>query len=776
MKKKLKFLLTMCFAIFLFSILTVSASAESTPYEPNRTSSTRYLYSSSDCDRTITVNCYDRDTGTLIKVVNLRTKKSEDTLAIVRIYGYRLTSFSSDQGLWETCKLGNSQGLQIYGEIYIKYYFRTAMSKEKLTVTVYMDKFNDLTLTEQHKKQEPYGANLSYASYPVTYSRNITTNTGRYVSMGGAYTGFTIRSGWEQYVAGNFSYKWVDDYKNIESPISSMTWRVVGATCDTGAFYNEFNENEDGHYSYCDNRTMVCDFEYLRNKYTVSFSANGGTGSVPSSQTQYYGYTVTIGTTVPTRDGYIFKGWSTSSSATAASYQPGGIYTMGVTPTLYAVWEKYDYEFSISDLTVTLPDELFPNTTIPIRVRTDSWDKNDSYDDVPVELYYDGKLLSTQYIDFAPFQIIYINFNLNVGSSTGSHTIEIRINWNKKSAETNPNNNSVKTEINIISDSYGFEIQALTGSARYKEGTDVMTSFIVYNHSERMVLPDVNASAEFIVYYYDGNEKVLLTNQVWYDIVIPASESNLIFFRWTVPEDFAGKNVVCQCSINLDGRLKEGNLLDNVVTLTTVIADRGYSQTSNPSYEAKAPGDYYQATAPSIKNGSASWSLWEYTNGEFVKVQYGIKISGDTPSVQPGSTCETAIYENGSWTMKSGYGITLTYAPTITSLSGSQMPSSSDYTGIQTVYATFPEYCYSTDPEEFRSLESVGGVWRFEENISADGNERLHYIPVWMEDGQYRVSVTVTDVWTPAGLVMSVRNSEIIVVDGTIFDDYYIGI
>lgn len=39
-----------------------------------------------------------------------------------------------------------------------------------------------------------------------------------------------------------------------------------------------------------------------------------------------------------TRSGYTFLGWATSSSATSASYQPGGSYTANASVTLYAVW------------------------------------------------------------------------------------------------------------------------------------------------------------------------------------------------------------------------------------------------------------------------------------------------------------------------------------------------------------------------------------------------------------------------------------------------------
>ena len=72
--------------------------------------------------------------------------------------------------------------------------------------------------------------------------------------------------------------------------------------------------------------------------YTVSFNANSGSGA-PASQTKWYGETLTLSTTVPTRTGYKFLGWATSSTATSATYSAGGSYTANSGTTLYAVWE-----------------------------------------------------------------------------------------------------------------------------------------------------------------------------------------------------------------------------------------------------------------------------------------------------------------------------------------------------------------------------------------------------------------------------------------------------
>ena len=76
--------------------------------------------------------------------------------------------------------------------------------------------------------------------------------------------------------------------------------------------------------------------------YTVSYNANGGSGA-PASQTKSYNVALTLSGTTPTRTGYTFLGWSTSSSATTATYSAGGSYTTNASATLYAVWQVITY-------------------------------------------------------------------------------------------------------------------------------------------------------------------------------------------------------------------------------------------------------------------------------------------------------------------------------------------------------------------------------------------------------------------------------------------------
>ena len=78
--------------------------------------------------------------------------------------------------------------------------------------------------------------------------------------------------------------------------------------------------------------------------YKVSYNANGGSGA-PSAQTKYYGKTLTLSSTKPTRTGYTFKGWATSASGSVA-YASGANYTANASTTLYAVWQKITYTVS----------------------------------------------------------------------------------------------------------------------------------------------------------------------------------------------------------------------------------------------------------------------------------------------------------------------------------------------------------------------------------------------------------------------------------------------
>ena len=84
--------------------------------------------------------------------------------------------------------------------------------------------------------------------------------------------------------------------------------------------------------------------------FELKYDANGGTGA-PASQTRTAAHptvnrvTFTVPNQTPSKEGYTFKGWADSSTATTAQYQPGDTVDVkheNSPKTVYAVWEGSD--------------------------------------------------------------------------------------------------------------------------------------------------------------------------------------------------------------------------------------------------------------------------------------------------------------------------------------------------------------------------------------------------------------------------------------------------
>ena len=100
------------------------------------------------------------------------------------------------------------------------------------------------------------------------------------------------------------------------------------------------------------NKTVKLYVNWVPNTYKITYDANGGTGAPsPTSYTYATSGTTTLSSTIPTRSGYIFKGWSTSKTATSATYSAGQAWNKNNANnyTLYAVWENVNYSLTVSE-------------------------------------------------------------------------------------------------------------------------------------------------------------------------------------------------------------------------------------------------------------------------------------------------------------------------------------------------------------------------------------------------------------------------------------------
>ena len=143
-------------------------------------------------------------------------------------------------------------------------------------------------------------------------------------------------------------------------------------------FFRYYYSYSDGSYqyvaqkdingnSYVITQKMITNIYYVvdeATQYTITYNANGGSGA-PSAQTKSAGTNLTISNIKPTRTGYTFLGWSTSSTATSATYKAGDTYNSNASATLYAVWKsKYTnaYVNGKSDCFTVAPNAVEPNS------------------------------------------------------------------------------------------------------------------------------------------------------------------------------------------------------------------------------------------------------------------------------------------------------------------------------------------------------------------------------------------------------------------------------
>ena len=174
---------------------------------------------------------------------------------------------------------------------------------------------------------------------------------------------------WSKYsVSDTNNTLYYDNRSSSGSASTSQGSMSISTTNDSGSGWSESNQKKLKSYSYTYNRGTSAVTRYLYAKlanvdrvggtmyasttftipklpsYTVTYNANNGSGA-PGSQTKWYGKTLTLSSTKPTRTGHSFLGWATSSSATSAnsSYDPGDSYTSNANLTLYAVWKANTY-------------------------------------------------------------------------------------------------------------------------------------------------------------------------------------------------------------------------------------------------------------------------------------------------------------------------------------------------------------------------------------------------------------------------------------------------
>ncbi len=446
--------------------------------------------------------------------------------------------------------------------------------------------------------------------------------------------------------------------------------------------------------------------------------------------------------------------------------------TNNYTSTIATVNPKYD--FAVSELSVS-PNITGKGEIVSISFRTDNNDDYNSYTNIPVQLIYDGKVVYTEYFSYSANSTIRHTVNLIVGDQPGEHSIYARVNWQDHLNEMNIYNNETETAVVTVVDTADLWIESVIPDSDYRAGTQVITSFIMHNDSAADVIPSSYNTVTFNAYYYDGDRKIDIDSLYWNKAVIPAGDKNLVYFRWTVPKNAAGKKVYAEATVNAKHSISEANYENNSGRVVKTVIDAFQSTTPETRYERQAPSDFIKPVTPSSIEGYATWSIWEYINGSFVKKNYGIELKAVDPLIEPDPDDPSASDWSRVLTIKSGYGVYLKYTPSFIARTGYTLADKDAFTEPQTAYATFPEFQYLSNEGKCKTLEKVSGKWVFQQDFSIEDYDRLHFTPLWYPDGDYVISVTVSDMWTPAGMITARGNAPTIKISGSAYDDWYLG-
>lgn len=228
-------------------------------------------------------------------------------------------------------------------------------------------------------KWTPFGVALDITATASTVTRTSAT----------AFT-VKINASWETYYSGAAT-KYGMTASSGGSSVTLKTFSNTAASSGSGSFTGTYSISGNGSAT----KTITVTFRNFNDdngdsatksvsfnvtvpawtSYKISYNANGGSGA-PSSQTKWKDQTLTLSSTKPTRTGYSFVGWATSSSATSATYSAGANYTANAAATLYAVWKANTYAVKYNanggtgapgNQTKTYGVTLKLSTTVPTR-------------------------------------------------------------------------------------------------------------------------------------------------------------------------------------------------------------------------------------------------------------------------------------------------------------------------------------------------------------------------------------------------------------------------
>lgn len=179
------------------------------------------------------------------------------------------------------------------------------------------------------------------AVYTTAGGADITSSqgTGRFILTNGAGTN-----------TATYMYKdYTTNYDTI--PITSAMLHNGSRYVDTDEEYTTTDDTTAGSTYYWSTSDSKWKLQGEAEEITITFDANGGTGTM-DAQTTESGTDTVLTVNVFTHEGYTFSGWNTSADGTGTAYADGATVNLSESTTLYAQWTP-----NVASYTVTWVDE-----------------------------------------------------------------------------------------------------------------------------------------------------------------------------------------------------------------------------------------------------------------------------------------------------------------------------------------------------------------------------------------------------------------------------------
>ena len=204
------------------------------------------------------------------------------------------------------------------------------------------------------------GTYLYFKQTSTQYYRVTVDNSNSYTDVGStAPSGVStwIGEGTHFTFQGN-EYYWSHTYNDNTGIDKCYIYQVASA--QTVDYANQASMSDAGGQTPVEAGTTVVNLYavWTPNTYTIDYMANGGSfpGTTPTTSATYNS-NVTFSSTTPTRTGYTFLGWSSSSTATSATWTAGQTTTTppnltsvnGGVVRVYAVWQARIYGVGFND-------------------------------------------------------------------------------------------------------------------------------------------------------------------------------------------------------------------------------------------------------------------------------------------------------------------------------------------------------------------------------------------------------------------------------------------